>query len=451
MRIVSINLNQRLSNEHARSRFESWLQLMKPDLLIVQEPWHPNCVSMPSLAGYRLVECTVLLAAWIQSNGPEPRAENGSERWQIFHFPGLVVHHVYLSPHSSKERREQLTSLRLLIDRGCHNVVLGDFNLAPRPQDGLFGDRPSSFTERSERRAFNELLTSACLLDATADASEPEFTFERWQNGKPIRFRCDLALLSARLGGTARVIYDHSVRSVGGFTDHSALIVDLDALKPGDAETPAGASAADQAAEWQRPCRTIPDNNAARAANAHKTAIRRSTPSQIARCLKSQGIFAALNVKSILDFGCGYGFDVQYYRSLALEADGYDAEPKFGWPLPARTDYDLVTIVFVVNVLPTREERLAAVRAAAGFARPGGYVLVAARSVAAVTAEARRGRWRKFNDGWISSASKGTFQRGIPREELGWLLGAADLELADVSLRLTSDVSWLVGRKRGDR
>ena len=210
-------------------------------------------------------------------------------------------------------------------------------------------------------------------------------------------------------------------------------------------------SAAAKAPEWQRPRKTIPANNAARTINAHKTAIRRSTPSQIARCLKAQGILAALNVKSILDFGCGYGSDVQYYRSLALEADGYDAESKFGWPLPARTNYDLVTVVFVVNVLPTREERLAAVRAAAGFARPGGYVLLAARSEAAVAAEAKRGGWSKFNDGWISSASKGTFQRGIPREELGWLLGAAGLELADLSLRLTSDVSWLVGRKRGDR
>jgi SAM-dependent methyltransferase len=156
-------------------------------------------------------------------------------------------------------------------------------------------------------------------------------------------------------------------------------------------------------------------------------------------------------VKSILDFGCGYGADVRYYQSLAIKADGYDVEAKFGWPRPARTNYDLVTVVFVVNVLPTRDERLAAVRAAAGFARPGGYVLVAARSPAAVAAAAQKGGWVPFHDGWISSASKGTFQRGIPREELKSLLGEAGLEVADVSLRLTSDVSWLVGRKRDDQ
>ena len=451
MRIVSINLNQRFGNERARSCFENWLQPLKPDLLLAQEPWRPASASRPSPAGYRLAAATSLLAAWVPSDSTEPRAEGGSERWQVFRFPGLVVHHVYLSPHSSKERREHLAALTYSIVPKCSSVVLGDFNLAPRPQDGLFGDKPSRFTGRSEREAFEALLISAGLLDATAKASEPEFTFERWQNGKPIRFRCDLALLSACLGDKARAIYDHSVRSASGFTDHSALIVDLVTPQPSDTETAARSSGAARALERQPPSRKIPSTNAVRTINAHKTAIRRSAPSQIARCLEEQGLLAALNVRSILDFGCGYGADVLYYRSLAIEADGYDVESKFGWPLPARTSYDLVTVVFVVNVLPTRDERLAAVRAAVAFARPGGSVLVAARSEAAVAAEAKRGGWARFNDGWISSASKGTFQRGIRREELGWLLGAAGLELADVSLRLTSDVSWLVGRKRDDR
>jgi hypothetical protein len=82
--------------------------------------------------------------------------------------------------------------------------VLGDFNLAPR-----IGDKPSGFTERSEREAFEAPLDSSALVDATAATGEPVFTFERWQGGKPIRFRCDLALLSACVGSTAKVIYDH--------------------------------------------------------------------------------------------------------------------------------------------------------------------------------------------------------------------------------------------------
>lgn len=450
MRIVSINLNQRLGNADARSRFESWLQKLKPDFLLVQEPWRPRSVSRPSLNGYRLAGATSLLAAWIPQGGPEPRAAGESERWQVFHFAGLVVHHVYLSPHSSKERRAHLVELTDSIQPEARNVVLGDFNLAPRPQDGLFGDKTSRFTARLEREAFKTLLEFSGLVDATATSGEPEFTFERWQRGGQIRFRCDLALLSTSMKSTAEALYDHSVRSAGGFTDHSALIVDIMTAERGDTAAATRASAIATAVQQQTPRQIVPAFTAAQACNSHKTAIRRSAPSQIARRLHEQGILAALNVKSVLDFGCGHGSDVHFYRSLALEADGYDVEPKFGWPLPARRNYDLVTVVFVVNVLPSREQRLAAVQAAANFARPGGHVLLAARSVTAVAAEAKRGGWSPFNDGWISSASKGTFQRGIPREELSWLLGAAGLELADISLRLTSDVSWLIGRKRND-
>jgi hypothetical protein len=337
------------------------------------------------------------------------------------------------------------------IPREGNTVVLGDFNLAPRQQDGLYGDKPSRYTARWEREAFEALLNSAGLLDATATDGEPEFTFERRQGGKPIRFRCDLALLSKSVGGTAQVTYDHSVRARDGFTDHSAVIVDLLTVQPPGTETAARAPAVPKGVQNHPPRRLRKETAAACEINAHKTAIRRSAASQIARCLHEQGLLEALNIKSVLDFGCGYGSDVLYYRSLDLKADGYDVEPQFGWPLPARKDYDLVTVVFVVNVLPSREDRLAAVREAATLARPGGYVLVAARSEAAVAAEAKRGEWAAFNDGWISSVSKRTFQRGIPREELGWLLGAVGLELVDVGLRLSSDVSWLVGRKPDDR
>ncbi len=377
--------------------------------------------------------------------------EDAGERWQVLRLPSLAVHHVYLSPHSSKERREHLLALARSIDPTEGSIVMGDFNLAPRSQDGIFGDRPSLFTKRSEREAFEALLESSGLLDATATSGEPEFTFERWQNGKPIRFRCDLALLSTCLRGGAQVIYDHSVRTDPGFTDHSALVVDVAPGEPGGLPIAVGRLAATGEVERQVSRRESPVPGAITASSSYKTAIRRSGPSQIARCLHEQGVLAELNVKSVLDFGCGYGSDVQFYRSLALEADGYDVEPKFGWPLPARSGYDLVTVVYVVNVLPTREDRLAAVQNAATLARPGGYILVAARSEAVVAAEAKKGGWARFNDGWISSASKGTFQRGIPREELGWLLGAVGLELIDVGLRLSPDVSWLVGRKRDDR
>ena len=41
MRIISANLNQRLGNGMARARFESWLLVQAPDLLLAQEPFKP--------------------------------------------------------------------------------------------------------------------------------------------------------------------------------------------------------------------------------------------------------------------------------------------------------------------------------------------------------------------------------------------------------------------------
>ncbi len=154
-----------------------------------------------------------------------------------------------------------------------------------------------------------------------------------------------------------------------------------------------------------------------------------------------------LEIRSILDFGCGYGTDVHFYRSHGYEADGFDIEPSFGWSENIDRQYDLVTAVFVVNVLPTLEDRRRAVREASRLVRPGGYLLIAARSEKAIATEARKGNWARFNDGWISSPQKGTFQRGVPEAEIAWLLGAVGFPIVQQGLRLSSDVSWQMGRR----
>lgn len=160
-----------------------------------------------------------------------------------------------------------------------------------------------------------------------------------------------------------------------------------------------------------------------------------------------RAVLTDLGVKSILDFGCAYGVDVAVYRESGFEADGYD-EPRFGMAeMPDRL-YDLVTVIYVVNVLPTIEDRLAAIRCAAQRVKPGGYLLLAARSESAIAKEAQRGRWKPFNDGWISSPEKGTFQKGIRQVELAWLLGAVRMEPCPCGLRCSSEVAWMLARKR---
>ncbi len=101
----------------------------------------------------------------------------------------------------------------------------------------------------------------------------------------------------------------------------------------------------------------------------------------------------------------------------------------------------------LINVLSSPDDRLASVRAAARFVRPGGHLLIAARSESAIAGEARRGRWAKSSDGWISAPGKGTFQKGVPTAEIAWLMGAIGFQIADCALRVSSDVSWLLSRR----
>src|SRR5262249_46530839 len=100
---------------------------------------------------------------------------------------------------------------------------------APRPEDGLYGDQPSTWTGEGERRALRHLLTKNDLVDLyllhpTADP----FTFEKRNQGKMTRFRCDLALVDrdiAQLQGTHLLIDHGTRRGLGSFTDHSGLVV----------------------------------------------------------------------------------------------------------------------------------------------------------------------------------------------------------------------------------
>lgn len=451
MRIVSANLNQRLGNPAARLRVEIWLGTKAPDLFFSQEPFKPSQLDRPDIAGYRLVSTSPLVSCWIAQQHACPMIIEHNERWHEIQYRGVSAHNVYLSPYSSAARRAMLDDLAGAISgsEATPVVITGDFNLAPRLEDGLFGDRPSAFTKPSERRAFENLLGAADLVDATRPppGRNLEFTFERVQQRCPTRFRCDLALISNHLAGSTAVAYDHSVRTMSdAFTDHSALIVDMETHGM-EALVSDQVVAGTRAVE--RGVRRDAVGRAVTASGSHKTAIKRQSPSQIARKLDAQGVLSSLGVQSILDFGCGYGADVEFYRSRGYDADGFDIEPRFGWTRRSERLHDFVTLVFVVNVLPTSEDRLSAVREAAKQVRPGGFLLIAARSESAITVEARKGNWAPFNDGWVSAPQKGTFQKGITPGELAWCAGAVGFRMAECSLRLSSDVCWLLCRRPG--
>jgi hypothetical protein len=168
------------------------------------------------------------------------------------------------------------------------------------------------------------------------------------------------------------------------------------------------------------------------AAASFKTAIARRGASGAATAVRPciERVIAASaqnpSVRGVLDYGCGRGADVNYFRSLGIDAGGYDPHARFGFDELPTGLFVVVMLTFVLNVLPTMEARLEVMRGAAARLVPDGVLIVATRSTAAIQREAARNGWRTWGDGFVSHERRGTFQHGMDAKEivgLGEMLG----------------------------
>jgi hypothetical protein len=185
--------------------------------------------------------------------------------------------------------------------------------------------------------------------------------------------------------------------------------------------------------------------NADLSEGAANTAIVRSKETAIARELVKSDLLKKWGVTRLLDFGCGRAIDAEYYERKGISASGYDRAPKFRRNARPVAPFDFVTMIYVVNVLPTWQERVAAIRDATSFLGSTGRLLVVSRTKAEIDGEARRGGWQKVEDGYVSSQSKGTFQRGHTTTEMDQLLEEAGLTpVEEPRLRLLRAV-WTLG------
>jgi hypothetical protein len=418
MIVASVNANKRLGAMGARERFGSWLEHREVTLVVVQEPWRAGAPAPPAPRGMRFLEGDGELAAWIREGTDRPRVDRPEAWWQRVLVGGLAIHSVYLDPSRATRRVQQLQILVGGLPTG-DNVVLGDFNLAPRLVDGIYGTSPSRFTSAGERRAFAELLAAHRLADATA-SDPPEFTFSRQLRGSESSFRCDLALVPASRPTISAVAAHETRTGSHAFTDHSAIILRVEPVS----DRPIGRAAGKPNRARRRSAPTGGLRAAPTAAASFKTAIARRAPSApaiavtplIERVLANTGSDPA--VRGVLDYGCGWGADVNYFRGVGIDADGYDPHPPFGFAeLPAAL-FVVVTLIFVLNVLPTREDRLKAMRGATARLAPDGVLIAATRSSAAVQREADRRGWRPSGDGFISHEGRDTFQRGMDPDEI---------------------------------
>lgn len=78
---------------------------------------------------------------------------------------------------------------------------------------------------------------------------------------------------------------------------------------------------------------------------------------------------------SLLDYGCGHGFEWQYLRSLGYDAHGYD--PHY-FPEYHRRQFEIVTLLHVLNVIPRFSDRIRVLQDA--YARCRSVLVVASRS-----------------------------------------------------------------------
>lgn len=144
-----------------------------------------------------------------------------------------------------------------------------------------------------------------------------------------------------------------------------------------------------------------------------KTAIHRRSPSLPLRIALRLGLLKG----NVFDWGCGYGRDVEYLRELGITAEGWDPIHK---PKPKPEEYpsglfQTVLCIYVINTLPTLEDRLSVLKDIYNFLPPGGQLLLAARSAIEVE-KTRTKKWKQYGDGWVTS--RGTFQKGFTIEEL---------------------------------
>jgi exonuclease III len=223
IRIASLNVNRGLSTR--RNAINAWCGIRSVDVLLLQEPWpRGKQLPLPALGSLEYIAGNDMIAVFARS-GLVSKHVLHEPRHQSVLVGELHVHNLYLDASSSRKREQLLLSVAERLEDHVPTLVMGDFNMSPRPADGLFDGIPSKFTKQYERRALARIFDFGFRdLGAT---DEPDFTFERVHMGILSQWRCDLALLR-HPEPVPSFVYGHETRlGEDKFTDHSGVILDL--------------------------------------------------------------------------------------------------------------------------------------------------------------------------------------------------------------------------------
>lgn len=394
---MSINLNKRIRTLKESPEFGSWLREREIDILLIQEPCRNKDQLPSSVFEYILIEGNEKTATYSKRTTHVSHTEHIFPYLQRIEISYLVFYNVYMDAYKQGNRAEQLIQMlqQVKTEQDKPIILTGDFNLAPNESDGLYGGKPSSFNSKKDRDPFFQLLNEGNLIDVIPNNKDIPFTVHKTRLDKEILFRCDLALVSDYYEPHITLEYDHDVRTEPlKFTDHSALLFRLPI--------------------------TVSEEELFHDEHSYfpyKTAMSRKGPSSIAKSVISR-LSDPLGIESILDYGCGRGADVAYYKENGYVVEGYDNHSPFGFSNKPNGKFDLITINYVLNVLANPYERYLVLKEASQYLKENGYMLVTARSVFEIEKEAQSKNWPIHSDGYWSSVSKRTFQKGITETEI---------------------------------
>jgi len=128
----------------------------------------------------------------------------------------------------------------------------------------------------------------------------------------------------------------------------------------------------------------------------------------------------------VLDYGCGYGKDVEYllqqdrfkFRAFGMDpmlSHNYSKDRTIyhnvGMSDWNRYKYDLIFMTYVLNVINSHEERIKVFKKAWKYLSPGGILVVTCRTIKEIEREAIKNSWAIHGDGYFTNSL--SFQTGF--------------------------------------
>lgn len=128
-----------------------------------------------------------------------------------------------------------------------------------------------------------------------------------------------------------------------------------------------------------------------------------------------------LNIyQTILDYGCGHGFDLNYLKSNSFKIEGYDKYIEtFSNEFYYNNHYDAIICLYVLNTISEYNERVSVLKELISLLNSKGKIFLAVRSIDELNSS-KNTNYKKYKDGIITS--RGTFQKYFTKDDLEELI-----------------------------